>query len=361
VGLRIFSFFARVAIALVACLSLLAAPASAVECNEGTLSELEQLNMGQEYLLPGEEVVTQRIIGKLVQDTRAKGEAVRNQHPKAHGIVTAQFEVEPTLPEPYRIGVFGELKTYEALIRFSNGKERESDAKPDVRGMAIKLVDVPGEKVLEEDVLDSDGGRDQQDFVLINSPVFFADSIVTLAKFAAGDSSIQCAPRILGEIATNGASIASPLDAEYGSTTPYSLGNIAVKYFAQPQELIPPEKSTDKGENYLSNALKAKLGSQDVYFDFFIQPQTNPSTMPIEDATVEWSELESPLVKVATIKIPQQVVDTGSLKNQELEDSLGFTPWHALVEHRPLGNINRARKPIYRELFKLRQEMLAES
>jgi hypothetical protein len=43
------------------------------------------------------------------------------------------------------------------------------------------------------------------------------------------------------------------------------------------------------------------LVSQDAYFDFKIQLQTDAVKMPVEDPTVEWNEQESPYVKVATI------------------------------------------------------------
>jgi hypothetical protein len=73
-----------------------------------------------------------------------------------------------------------------------------------------------------------------------------------------------------------------------------------------------------------------------------IQVQTDPRTMPVEDATVTWPEdglRSSPWVKVATIEIPSQTV-------AECE-SLSFNPWHTLMDHQPLGVINRIRRAIY--------------
>ena len=40
-----------------------------------------------------------------------------------------------------------------------------------------------------------------------------------------------------------------------------------------------------------------------------MQFQTNPRTMPIEDASVEWNERESPYVPLARIRIPKQAID----------------------------------------------------
>jgi hypothetical protein len=36
---------------------------------------------------------------------------------------------------------------------------------------------------------------------------------------------------------------------------------------------------------------------------------------------------------------------------------LTYNPWHCIAEHRPLGNQSRARKRMYSELARLRQEM----
>ncbi|MDF0651725.1 MAG: hypothetical protein P0121_09690 [Nitrospira sp.] len=39
---------------------------------------------------------------------------------------------------------------------------------------------------------------------------------------------------------------------------------------------------------------------------------------------------------------------------------LSYNPWHYIAEHRPLGNQSRARRRMYFELSKLRQDMNAE-
>jgi hypothetical protein len=89
----------------------------------------------------------------------------------------------------------------------------------------------------------------------------------------------------------------------------------------------------------------ATLANHEIVYDFFIQFQTDAEKMPIEDPTVEW---DSPLIKMATIRIPIQKFDTP--EQNEFGDNLSFNSWHALPEHRPLGNFNRARKIIYGEM-----------
>ena len=38
-------------------------------------------------------------------------------------------------------------------------------------------------------------------------------------------------------------------------------------------------------------------------------------------------------------------------------ENLSFTPWHTLLEHRPIGGIQRARKEIYQTISKVRHEL----
>lgn len=76
----------------------------------------------------------------------------RDAHPKMHGLVKAEFTVEPNLTPELKVGLFKEPKTYQAWIRFSNQSgDISPDKGRDIRGMAIKLMGVPGEKILEQE------------------------------------------------------------------------------------------------------------------------------------------------------------------------------------------------------------------
>ena len=70
-----------------------------------------------------------------------------------------------------------------------------------------------------------------------------------------------------------------------------------------------------------------------------------------------WSQRHSRPVRVATLRLPVQTFDAA--EQLRLADSLRFNPWHALPEHRPLGNQNRARRTIYATLADVRQRMNA--
>ena len=76
--------------------------------------------------------------------------------------------------------------------------------------------------------------------------------------------------------------------------------------------------------------------------------------MPIENASVRWPECLSPFVPVATVHIPRQEIDTPA--HVEFTKRLSMNPWHCIREHRPLGNQSRARKRMYYELSRLRQD-----
>jgi hypothetical protein len=81
--------------------------------------------------------------------------------------------------------------------------------------------------------------------------------------------------------------------------------------------------------------------------------------MPVEDVTVEWPEALSTYVTVAKVRLPQQ--DISGEANQEQMDATSITPWRVTEEHRPLGNIMRARKEVYRQSSIIRHELNHQS
>jgi hypothetical protein len=153
----------------------------------------------------------------------------------------------------------------------------------------------------------------------------------------------------------------SPLEARYWSTVPYLLGEgQAMMYSVRPR--IPkrswiPGYPFPTSPIYLRTAMIETLAKGPIDFDFMVQRQTDPFRMPIENAGVRWPEKLSPFVTVATLRMPQQVFD--SQAQFDFARNLSYTPWHAVAEHRPLGNQNRARRRMYFELRRLRQSMNA--
>src|SRR5262249_22953692 len=97
------------------------------------------------------------------------------------------------------------------------------------------------------------------------------------------------------------------------------------------------------GDQYLRDSLRKYLASGDICADFFIQFQEDPVAQPIEDTSVEWKPQE---FKVARLVVKQMTLVDGNADEAACEQA-AFTPWNALVEHRPLGNIMRARRAVY--------------
>jgi catalase len=344
----------------------------------------EELELGREYPPKGEELLIEQIlaISKGSMEHKPHPPTPRDQHPKSHGYVEGEFIVAEDIPDDFKVGVFAKPKTYAIWIRFSNGgSDRDQaghylpDTVSDVRGMAIKLTGVEGSMTI-----DDPAHQGEQDFVLINSPTFFMRDIQGYIDFfpvvkAMKEGKITFnsdgTPKdIPDELQTKFRAIAyafplvekikakptsSPLEINYWSATPYRMGPHAIKFSVVSHlmgERFNPEDAADKS-HYLQEAMIQHLARKDAYFDFKVQLQTDAARMPVEDPTVEWDEHESPYVKVATIRIPQQ--DFNTEERKKLDEKQSFSPWHSLLEHQPLGGVNRARK-IYTKLAKIRNE-----
>jgi len=283
---------------------------------------------------------------------------------KGHGCVRARFEVLPNLPEPLRHGIFAQSGAFDAYIRFSNGKGMD-DRQPDAHGMAIKLLGVPGEKILEDEK-----DATTQDFVLIDHPVFFIRNVADYVPFMKDFRRLKSAGLTIGKVcaglkllfsrdykwrllrATGSKRPDSPLRISYWSTTPSKLGPSAVKYMAAPDLSGVPAVQAIDSPDKLRMAMAAFLASHEARFDFSIQVQGDRIAMPVEDPTVPWT---TPWQKVALIRIPPQSFD--SPEQMKFCENLSFTPWHSLPDHRPLGGINRARKQVYKAISEQRHKL----
>lgn len=301
--------------------------------------------------------LSERLKAKIVKDYPT-GIMRRDAHPKMHGVVKAEFTVEPNLPEDLRVGIFSEPKTYQAWIRYSNqNATMHPDIKGDIRGMAIKLMGVPGLKVLEQEE-----NEQTHDFIVISTNVFVTKDVHefdTLVKaLTSGTLSMvwffATHLRVFWNLVSASKKVASPLQIRYWSTTPYLFGKNAVKYSAIPQAPATATIPANPSADFLRTAMVEQLGKEGVKFDFAVQFQTNANTMPIEDPGKAWSETVSPFRKVATIHILQQEFDSEA--QQVFGENLSYTPWHCLPEHRPLGGVNRARKVVYRAISIFRHQ-----
>jgi hypothetical protein len=319
----------------------------------------------EEEIPKDEAALTQGIIEdaiRIVEQHRDNTRVLRDAHAKAHGCVKAQFTVLPSLDQSLRHGVLAEPgKTWQAWMRLSNGNAYpQFDSTRDARGMAIKLLDVPGDKLLS-----SKATAGNQDFVMFNHPVFFVRDVAEYKQNFAAQASGQkiqaffpsLDPRtweirhLIIALKTLAPAPDSPVAATYNSIAPFKLGPHNIKYRVIPDPASCPayelpEQNTDL-PNFLRNALYQQLSLDRVPACFALQVQRQNANyyMPIEDTSVEWSGDISPFETVATIKVPAQDFDSRD-KNLAC-DNLSFNPWHALPEHRPIGGINRLRKAVY--------------
>ncbi len=292
--------------------------------------------------------------------------AVRDVHPKHHGLLLARFVVESEetfeslqreLGVDLRIGVFARSgHSYPCWIRYSStNKVPQSDDIADGRGVAIKLIDVPqGASLPEGSPPTFQEGT--QDFLLVNGPTFFAkdaEEMTIAAELEAQDlfpsDFLLTRPRALIATVTPLRSQApSPLDLDYFSQTPYSLGpHLTAKYSVRRPKKRNQRAQYEKGANHLREQLRADLdGSFDpnstaISLDFCVQLGLQDESFPIDDATVVWDERRSPFVRLARIEIPSQRFEHKSRFSKA--ECIEFNPFHALSEHRPLGSINFAR------------------
>jgi hypothetical protein len=143
---------------------------------------------------------------------------------------------------------------------------------------------------------------------------------------------------------------AHPASNTYFSMAPIRFGQFVAKYRVRPAGDLPVtwlDVASRLGSqpDALRLMLEEALRSQQVLFEFQIQLRTSANSMPIEDATVEWPESESPYRTVALLLMPRQEIDTEQQKTMCRQ--LAFNVWHALADHRPLGGINRLRREVY--------------
>ena len=309
--------------------------------------------------------VVQSIEQILQQGHEKSGKPLPDVHAKSHGCAKGEFRVLPNLPEELAQGLFRHPRTYDAVVRFSNSSgQMNPDSKPDGRGMAIKVIGVAGAKLLADEK-----HAKTQDFVMIDHPVFLVGTVEhyrrveqvladagdngfmqVLGLALAGDSDI---PRHIAELIRaaeiGGHRPANPVSNTYYSMAPIRFGQYVAKYRVEPVQdgdhaLRPSLTTPGPAEDALRLLLEETLRQQEVLFNFQVQLRTSEQTMPVEDATVEWPESESPYRTVATFRIFQQDI----APRREAGNNLSFTVWHALAEHRPLGGINRIRREAYR-------------
>jgi hypothetical protein len=269
----------------------------------------------------------------------------------------AEFRILDDLPEHARYGVFSTPRVFPAVVRFSNGKPMPGpDKHPEPRGIAIKLVGVPGRKLLpgQEDAV-------TQDFLAtshsVTSTVRNAKQFIafiqaernrltlpfTLARAVGTVEAIRILKALVSTVLLS--KVRSMVTEEFSGTAPIKLGLYAVKFTVRPAEGTPTATSRPLTDDFLRQELAERLRKADVLLDFLVQFYVDDERTPIEDTSIPW---DAPLVRVAQVRIPSCDLDDQDTRAlSEKVNRMSFTPWHATEDHRPLGSIMRARRIAY--------------
>ncbi|SEA46752.1 catalase family protein [Microbulbifer marinus] len=352
---------------LVAGLCLCTAPVLAN--SPGELSEFEQIALDME-LSPQEMEAIHRAM-ELGREISRKAEKInglpyrRDAHAKATGCLRATFSVNGDIPAHFQHSVFAQPgHEYQSWIRFSNGDMVvQPDNKGDARGMAIKLIGVDGQKIAPEF-----DGPNTHDFIMTNTPAFFnrnifdyVDNMSHLAKLERTSWFISLWPPrfrpklFYRAVQTVSSEIDTPLQPQYFSMLPYQLGDTPLKFSARPCPGMTFDLDIDQNDkDYLTEAMTQQLAAGGACFDFMLQEKVAGADMPIDDASVIWSEEDSPFIPVARINIPPQ--SFAGEAQQAFCENLSMNPWHGVDDWRPLGSLNRARRLVYHAVSEFRHQ-----
>ncbi|MEH3108276.1 MAG: catalase family protein [Sphingomonas fennica] len=297
------------------------------------------------------------------------GHAVRSVHAKSHGILRGTLSIEAGLPPELAQGLFATPGEHPVYIRLSTNA---GDILPDTislpRGVAIKVLDVAGERLP-----DAEGAT--QDFVMVNGPVFQAKTAKDFQgklKLLAGTTDrmegtkevmsavLRKVNTALGAVGIESASLQSmggapnsdPLGETYFSVTPFRYGDHVAKFSLVP---VSPDLTDETGTTIaadgdhpdaIRDTVRSEMRTKQAVWELRVQLCRDTEKQPIEDPTVEWKEAEAPFQTVATIRAAPQ--DSWADETvHAVDEAMRFSVWTGLAAHRPLGNVNRARKAPY--------------
>lgn len=326
------------------------------------------------------------VIGKLNEDfdtileTTAKnyGHAVRSVHAKAHGILKGELTVDGDLPPELAQGLFATGGTYPVLMRVStNAGDILDDAISLPRGLAWKVLGVEGERLPGAE-------GDTQDFVMVNGPIFQAKTAKefegNLKALAATTDKAEGAKKLLSatlrgvesvleavgaesaKIKTLGGQAQThPLGETFFSATPFRYGDYVAKFQVAPvspqlRRLEGTEVDLAGNPDGLRDTVRSDAQGLDGEWEVRVQLLRDIERQPVEDPTTEWKEEDSPFQRVGVIRTaPQDSWDDALVK--KVNEETRFSIWTGLAAHRPLGNINRARKDTYEHSARFRERV----
>lgn len=305
----------------------------------------------QEVIDPDEDARFARqaeLIADVQRRTNADHGVGRALHRRQVLGLIGTLDVAAELPEPAAHGLFARPGRHEVLLRLSNGAIHPgSDRVPDIRGFAIKVRNVGGPGALGSDTT-------EQHFLLINHPVFAmpgsaefvglvhssAQGRIGILRFAVSQRGLFGAPGLLRQLnATLGRRFSGFATETFWSAAPLACGPYAVRLRLVPVDPAPASPDLDRAQD-----VTGRLATGPLTWDLQVQFFTDEATTPIERPDVDWP---TPYVTVARLTVSAQDPAERDAVQAEAE-AAAFDPWTALAEHRPLGEVMRARKAAYR-------------
>ena len=350
-----------------------------------------------EQIEPDFEQTLQTVLDGMKQHIRGSlraegiGRVVRDAHAKGYGLARGVFEIFGGMPAEYAQGIYAKPGRHEAMVRFSNGTNHVGDDRflGPIVGIGLKIFGIEG-KTLLEDEADSH----TFDYALIDHPVFFVNTFAHYVFIQSLFASIGTAPpanlsleekqaaihRFLYNWVTGKGTLPPEKWAweELGAflqltqhkfvnlllSTYWTMGAVRHGDYIAKVRVAPVQAFADRVERRALDpnatpqvfrpALVAELRERPYEFDVQVQLCTDLVQMPVEKTTVRWPESLSPYVTVAKLRLPQQ--DIGGEDNFEKMDKTSMSPWRVTEQHRPLGNIMRSRKEVYRQSSILRHQ-----
>jgi hypothetical protein len=254
-------------------------------------------------------------------------------------------------------------------MRFStNPGDILDDAISVPRGLAIKLLDVVGER------LPGSEGDTTQDFVMINGKAFATPTakpfLANLKLLAKTTDRAEGAKKVVSKVlrgteaaleavglpspalqALGGAPNVHPLGETYYSATPFRFGDYMAKFSLAPVSpnlaaLTRHKVETAHRPDALREEIAKVMAAGDAEWEVRVQLCRDLESMPIEKADVVWDEEASPFVTVATLRVSAQP-SWNQQRAARIDDGMRFSVWTGITAHQPLGQINRVRKPAY--------------
>jgi len=297
----------------------------------------------REVFLPNERMQHEeqaRILSEVQRQRLERYGQGRALHRKQVAALQAVLVVEKDLPEYARQGIFATQSTYAAHVRLSNGGfDVSPDRAPSVRGFAIKVFGASTASTAQV----------EQNFTLINQEILRVKNsaefvgIVDIATSAPGAALRKAArkPGVTLGAVVNFRDMKKPFSGfathNFFSIMPIMFGDYAARLkLCAASAVINAEARNDWAAD-----IYARLAEDGLEFLFQAQFFEDENRTPIENPSVAW---DAPWLTVARLRVPLQAPDETLAETVEQSS---FDPWIAAPEHRPLGELMRARKAAY--------------